>query len=664
MAFSSPRSGQTSQRPEEQPTPAGGLTVLTSWGPKAVNLGGNESDFMGVDQDGEKTDGLSVSKEVRSAKRLSPTPMFTAGTLVDHFKIRRQLGRGGMGSVFLARDNKLGRAVALKIINPALLGSTVAVHRFVREAQVTAKFSHPHIVTVYAVGDYQGCPYLALEYLEGQNLRQRLVERQLSMPEVLRLALAIAEALSEAHEHGVLHRDLKPENVIVARDGRPRVVDFGLAKTVVADEPPPDGSVVESSAEPTEQPESLPAGTPNYMAPEQWLQEGTSPATDIWALGVMLFELCTGQLPFKGAGQAQLAVAICGPEPPPRVDEFVEVPLDLAVLIWRCLSKEPKKRPSAAEMAQGLRELLYADRRDVLLEENPFRGLLPFTERQTDFFFGREAEIDGFIERVRLQPILPVVGPSGAGKSSFVQAGVIPRLREQEPWVVLKCRPGSRPLVALATRLLRSESETSLTPVALDSNAESQHSSRSNGAEQTGRTVAELAEQLRQTPRKLSIELATVAEQHHANVLLFVDQLEELFTLVDDPAICRSFMEAICAAADDPQDPVRVVFTIRDDFLGRMATSAPVRAAVRQLTILQILDAEALADVVLKPIEAVGYSYEDRELPREMVDQVSGESACLPLLQFAGQVLWEKRDKGRRLLMRSAFGASPRTAHT
>src|SRR5262245_18374976 len=163
-----------------------------------------------------------------------PEGVLAPGTLVDQFRIMRLLARGGMGELYLARDVRLGRKVALKCVQPSLLGSEEAVTRFLAEARTTAKFSHPNIVTVYTVGERDGKPYLALEYLQGENLRDRVVSEnhRLSLNEALRLSMAVAEALAEAHQHGVLHRDLKPENVVIPKDGRVRVVDFGLASRV------------------------------------------------------------------------------------------------------------------------------------------------------------------------------------------------------------------------------------------------------------------------------------------------------------------------------------------------------------------------------------------------------------------------------------------------
>ena len=166
--------------------------------------------------------------------REQPQAMLEAGELIEHFKIVRPVGRGGMGEVYLARDMRLGRKVALKVVHRSALGDERSILRFFHEAKLTARFNHPHIVTVYGVGEHDGQPYVALEYLEGQTLRERLEEGRLGLRENLRVGLAIAEALAEAHSHGILHRDLKPGNILLPRDGRLRVVDFGLAKSVRA----------------------------------------------------------------------------------------------------------------------------------------------------------------------------------------------------------------------------------------------------------------------------------------------------------------------------------------------------------------------------------------------------------------------------------------------
>ncbi|MFH0900909.1 MAG: serine/threonine-protein kinase [Pseudomonadota bacterium] len=156
-------------------------------------------------------------------------PVLVAGTMVDEFRVVRLVGQGGMGQVYLARDTKLGRKVALKLVRPRAFRAGEVANRFVREAQLTASLNHLNIVTVYRVGEFAGGPYLAREFLESRDLRQRLQEERPGVREAMRIGLAIAQALAEAHRHQVLHRDLKPENVLLTRDGGVRVLDFGLA---------------------------------------------------------------------------------------------------------------------------------------------------------------------------------------------------------------------------------------------------------------------------------------------------------------------------------------------------------------------------------------------------------------------------------------------------
>ncbi|MFH0900198.1 MAG: serine/threonine-protein kinase, partial [Pseudomonadota bacterium] len=396
-----------------------------------------------------------------------------ADSMVDHFRVVRLVGRGGMGEVYLARDTQLNRRVALKMIHPRCLASEEAVARFLREAQLTASLCHPHIVTVYAVGRHQGRPYLALEYLEGQNLRERMDDERPGVRESLRIALAIAQALVEAHQHRVLHRDLKPENVVLAKDGRLRLVDLGLAKVsairapVAVSAPPAEEKAArESSIEDYSGAACCHAtaagtvqGTPAYMAPEQWRGEESSEATDVWALGVVLYELLAGQRPYLEKKKAAfLRLAVTQPEPAPALASSQEISVELTELVGRCLEKEAAKRPSAAQVVDALERLLWEGRRQFRPEQSPFRGLFPFTERHADLFFGRDNEIAVFLESLREHAVLPVVGPSGAGKSSFVQAGVIPRLREQGAWIALTVRPGADPFGALVARLAAGES--------------------------------------------------------------------------------------------------------------------------------------------------------------------------------------------------------------
>jgi WD40 repeat protein/serine/threonine protein kinase len=595
------------------------------------------------------------------------------GDAVDQYRVVRMIGRGGMGAVYLARDNQLGRKVALKVVHLRRQRTAgdrqQAIDAFLAEARITARFNHPHIVTVYGVGRHGDHPYVALEYLEGQSLRQRLREERPGLKEAARIGQAIAEALAEAHRHKILHRDLKPENVILPRDGRLRVVDFGLATAQVTEHEKPDARAEPTS--PEQQGASLSGdsislsqtrarvvGTPRYIAPEIWKRGDPSPASDVWALGMILYELFSGRHPYRALSRVEIYRTVRSDEPIPPLPGTDVFPTELIETVSRCLEKDPQRRTSAARVAGTLRQFLSKTRQPLTQEINPFRGLLPFGERDADMFFGRDEEIGAFLERLRVTPVLPVVGPSGAGKSSFVQAGVLPRLRDLGQWAVVQLRPGLAPFQTLAERLSSAgghldESTTTGAPVDLESEVEAMEKlveSTDDDAE-----VETLERQLSESPGRLSLVLQQIAEDQQCRVLLIVDQLEELYTLVDADDVRRRFMQAICTAADDPQGPVRVLFTLRDDYLVRLAETAEAREALSQVTMLRTPGPEALEEILTRPLERVGYRYQPVELQQQISDAVHGEVAGLPVLQFTLSQLWARRDRERRVLSGEAY---------
>lgn len=582
----------------------------------------------------------SMATQIYASKPPAPEgPALEVGAMVGHFRIMRVLGRGAMGEVYVARDTMLGRKVALKVIAPDLLGSERAMRRFLFEAKATARFNHPNIVTIHAVGEHGDRPYVALEYVEGENLRERTKDERLPLPEILRIGIAIADALAEAHAAGILHRDLKPANIVIGSDGRVRLLDFGLAKAVQAiDDDEPARTSTSSS--------TWLVGTPRYMAPEQWRGGTVEGTADVWALGVILFELCSGGVrPFSANSTIDLLRIVCSPQRAPALDALADVPPKLAQLVAACLAKKPADRPSAKEVVEGLHAIMHPERTALSIAEGPFRGLLPFAERHASVFFGRDAEIAALLERLRIQPVLPVLGPSGAGKSSLIQAGVIPRLRAQEGWVVLAMRPGPRPFETLASRLERRDSGVFYTPPA--------------GVNDSGRSrslleVESRAEILRAAPRRLSVMLRELADAEDAKVLLFVDQLEEVFTMVDE-ADQKRFLEAVCTAADDVDEPVRVILALRHDFVDRLSTDGELGRELSRFMVLKTPDAESLRQILEEPVIQSGYRYEDERLVEQMIAAVSGEPACLPLIQFAAARLWDHRDEDDKLLLRSVY---------
>jgi serine/threonine protein kinase len=285
-------------------------------------------------------------------------PALWAGESVDHFEVKLMLGRGAMGEVYLARDTKLGRKVALKLLRPEMFDSSRAISRFQHEARAMARINHPNVVTIHAVGDHRGVPYVAMEFVRGESLYERLDGGQLEVDDVLRITIGITSALRQAHELGVVHRDLKPENVIASRDGEVRVLDFGLAKMldIAVDEsfaptPIPDESEIATRV-------GARVGTPLYMAPEQWRCEAITDATDMWALGIMMHEMLCGRAPFRGADMADLARKVCNADEPAPVHESISGPL--REVVTACLNRDPAQRPSANEVLTSLRAVQEA----------------------------------------------------------------------------------------------------------------------------------------------------------------------------------------------------------------------------------------------------------------------------------------------------------------
>jgi serine/threonine protein kinase len=260
---------------------------------------------------------------------------------VPGFAIERELGRGGMGVVYLARQMQLNRPVALKMILRGEFASPAAFERFAAEAQIVAKLQHPHIVLIHEAHTTGTTPYFALEYLDGGSLDRKLREKPLTPTEAAALVEKLACGVQYAHEHGVIHRDLKPHNILLTKNGEPKVTDFGLAKQA-------DVDLTASYAQ---------MGTPNYMAPEQ--AEGKTsaigPAADIYALGAILYECLTGRPPFRGASVAEVLDLVRRTEPVAVRALQPTVPKDLETICHKCLQKEPAKRyATAAALADDL----------------------------------------------------------------------------------------------------------------------------------------------------------------------------------------------------------------------------------------------------------------------------------------------------------------------
>jgi Tol biopolymer transport system component len=276
-----------------------------------------------------------------------------SGTKLGPYEIQSPLGAGGMGEVYRARDTRLGRDVAIKVLPEALAHDADRLRRFEQEARTIAALNHPNILEIHDIGVHDGAPFLVSEFLEGQTLREKLVTGPLPVRRAIEYALGIAQGLAAAHEKGVVHRDLKPENVFVTRDGRIKVLDFGLAKLVRPEESHEPAVTLTDPTLP-----GMVMGTVGYMSPEQVRGEPCDARSDIFSFGAVLYEMLAGKRAFKRETSAETMTAILHEEPQALNDTGWQCPLELQRILARCLEKNVERRfQSASDLVFAIESL-------------------------------------------------------------------------------------------------------------------------------------------------------------------------------------------------------------------------------------------------------------------------------------------------------------------
>ncbi len=294
--------------------------------------------------------------------------MVTHGETVSHYRILERLGGGGMGVVFKAEDTKLKRTVALKFLPEELARNRENLERFQREAQAASALNHPNICTIHDIDEHEGQPFIAMELLEGQTLKQRLTSKAFALDEVLDLAIQIADALEAAHAKGIIHRDIKPANIMVTERGQAKILDFGLAKLAVngaaevssalSPEPASHSSGTADSALDSLTREGTTLGTPAYMSPEQVCTQNLDPRTDLFSLGVVLYEMATRRRAFEGESQKATLEKILIYNPPPPSRTNPQLPPAFDEIIRRLLEKDREVRyQTAADLRADLKRL-------------------------------------------------------------------------------------------------------------------------------------------------------------------------------------------------------------------------------------------------------------------------------------------------------------------
>lgn len=571
-----------------------------------------------------------------------------------------------MGEVYLARDTRLGRRVALKFL---LKVDRKHSARFLVEARATAQLAHENIVGLYDIAEHDGLPYMVLEYVQGTTLSAWLRNRRESHPtrgvpptRAAELMLPVARALQCAHEAGIVHRDLKPGNIMLTDSGTVKVLDFGVAKLMGdaalqseggdIDEAPVNGP--EAWAQRVQYPGELTdagviVGTRWYMAPEQWWGESVDGRTDIWAVGMILYQMVSGDHPLAAQSPELLQWVAVREEPMPSIrDQFPDIGR-IGTVIDRCLIKYKEDRlESARELVEQLEAIVRphpSSAEDGAEEANPYAGLAAFQERDATRFFGRETMVEQIVSRLVEQPLLALVGASGAGKSSLVRAGVIAALmRGGDAWESFIMRPGPRPLAAFADMLLQHSWQRS-------SHTGDSPSSRSDVTEMDA-----MLTRLRKEPGYVGVQVRSRARRRRERALLFVDQFEEVYTLAPEDER-EAFLRCLEGVADDPSSPVRVIVSMRHDFLDRVALGSPVLAELisRGTVLVGPLDRRGLERALVAPAEALSYRFESEALVVEMLDTLERTAGALPLLQFTASMLWAGRDAKRRMLTESSY---------
>jgi len=549
-------------------------------------------------------------------------PPWTPPTEFDEFLLERKLGRGGMGVVYLAQDTSLGRPVAVKFIASEQPGPLVRAY-FETEARAIARLQHPNVVTVFRVGTAGGHPYIVSEYVDGQSL----AELPLPLPwrRALTIGCGLARGLAAAHRQGVLHRDIKPSNALVTQSGEVKLLDFGLAERF-----DPDAASQLSGGYPL-------VGTPRYMAPELLRGAPATPQSDLYSLGLTLYELCTGSLPPRSTPRVVSPVSpgeaagTPAPESPPAIVFKPGMDPDFAAIILRCLTPTPAGRFASAELlCEALERLEQLHASTPLAAGNPYRGLEPFEAEHRALFFGRDADIRAVLERLHRQPLVLVAGDSGVGKSSLCRAGVLPRmaasaLEEGREIATVTLWPGPRPLQSLTAAL----------------------------APLLGRKELELVSTLMEDPAALGQALRE-AYPGQRGLLLFIDQLEELITVADPGHAAR--FAALLDEFSLPSAGVRVLLAVRGDFLTRVCALPGLGdKAERALLILRPMSPEGVREAITGPARSRGVVFESEELIQMLAASTAHGAGSLPLLQFALAELWERRNPAQGHITRAAL---------
>jgi WD40 repeat protein len=545
---------------------------------------------------------------------------------VDGYQVYEEIGRGGSGVVYRALELDTEREVAIKVIEQGPTNDPEFIRRFQTEAQFVAQLEHPHIVPLYNYRREPGRVCLVMRYLREHSLRDWLLRRgPLNLARASQMLDQISLALAYAHKREIVHRDLKPGNILLDEEGNFYLTDFGIAIHVRGVE---IGGI----------------GTPDYTAPEQWRGQPATPQSDIYSLGITFYETLTGQNPFHTATPGKLMDRHSREPVPPLGQVVPSLPEALDRVIQRATAKDENDRyTDAVSMALDLHRALasaehpgasaqttsaslsLADPHAATpLMENPYKGLNAFKETDAIDFFGRESFTAQLVtrlgQRADAHRFLALVGASGSGKSSVVYAGLFPALRRNtlpgaRTWFLAAMTPGANPFEEL---------ESTLREVAI-------------------KATTELVEQMRRDERGLLEAIEKILPDDGSELLLFIDQFEEIFTLVADEGARTRFLDNLVTAVRDPHSRFRLIIALRADFYDRPLLYPLLADLIRERTeVLVPLTREEIREAIVRPAQRVNLTF-DAGLAEAIIADVGNQPGSLPLLQYTLAELYKRR---------------------
>lgn len=542
------------------------------------------------------------------------------GNTIKGYEFRTLLGTGTFGAVYRAYQPVIGREVAVKVILPHFANRPEFIRLFETEAQLVARLEHPHIVPLFDYWREPNSAYIVMRLLPN-SLRLALKELTFDPEMVVKIVEQLCSALSLFHEQDIVHRDIKPDNIMLDDAMNVYLSDFGLAKMLWDTSEPDEEGIT---------------GSPPYMAPEQIRGEELTPQTDIYALGIIIYELLAGKHPFAGTKlSTMLAKHLKEELPPLPVFNAHQEPIPPSVnaIIGRATAKEAHLRyKNVLEIAQDMRQAMLGSfdmdstmEMPLAIVKNPYKGLHPFEEIDSGDFYGRESVVGEILARLvettGTNRLLAVVGPSGSGKSSLVKAGVLPALRQgtlsdSERWYIASMTPGTTPFERLEAALL---SIASTTP-------------------------DNLINELKNDPRGLVKVVNRLFDKDAGEIVLFIDQFEEIFTLVVDENARIQFIQLLVKATLDPASRVRIILTLRADFYDRPLHYDEFGRIIQQQTqVVLPLSRNELERAIVMPAQRVSVRV-DPKLVSSIVADVREEPGALPLLQYTLTELFERRE--------------------